>query len=488
MNRFKRSFFDNMVIWYLFIATLCFVAMILFTNYNITHLLVNERTSSLQSQARLIATQYAKSYFEKATNNIQLNEQLASLQSLLGTEIWIADDKGQFIAVSSERSITAHPDSSDTTLPPSLSDISNTLPLTDSFSLTGNFYEYFDNDTLSVGIPLVASDKPIGYIIVHSSLSDLSEIKSNILQVIYLAFFVVLLFSLLFLYHFTRKIINPLEQINHAAWDYSNGNFETELSVEDKNEIGQLADSLNNMANELQKMEDYRKNFIANVSHDFRSPLTSIKGYLEAIQDGTIPPERQKHYIDVVLNETNRLTKLTSGLLTLNDINSKTLILKKTIFNINEMILNTIDSFEGIAIKKNVQILPDVTNTPLYVYADKDKIYQVIYNLLDNALKFSHPKSEIFVTALILNGDKVSISVKDNGDGISSEHQKHIWERFYKADTSRGKDKSGTGLGLSIVKEIIKAHDENITLQSKEGQGSDFTFTLPHAQSKSRDS
>lgn len=475
MKKFKRSFFDHIVLWYLTILTLCFAGIVLFTNYNVTRLLVSERTASLQSQARLIATQYAKSYFDKTTNNVQLNEQLASLQSLLGTEIWIADANGQLIAVSSGSS-----------LPTSLSDISDSISQTDSFAVTGNFYGLFENETLSVGIPLVSSNRPVGYIILHSSLSDVSQICSNILKFIYLAFLLVLLLSLLALYHFTRKILNPLAQINLAALDYSNGNFDTELAVEDKNEIGQLADSLNNMAGELQKMEEYRKNFIANVSHDFRSPLTSIKGYLEAIQDGTIPPERQGHYIDVVLNETKRLTKLTSGLLTLNDINSQTLILKKTIFNINEMILNIIESFEGIADKKKLRILPDLPESDLYVYADREKIYQVIYNLVDNAIKFSHPESQIFITALTVNENKVSISVKDNGDGIRTEHQKHIWERFYKADTSRGKDKSGTGLGLSIVKEIMKAHDETITLESEEGHGSNFTFTLPCAPSEQK--
>jgi signal transduction histidine kinase len=288
-----------------------------------------------------------------------------------------------------------------------------------------------------------------------------------------------LLSALLFLYHFTRKILNPLDKINQTARAYSNGSFDEKLEISDKNEIGELANSLNDMADELQKMEDYRKNFIANVSHDFRSPLTSINGYLKAIQEGVIPPERQSHYIDVVLNETKRLTKLTSGLLTLNDFNSNSLIVKKSVFNINEIILSTIDAFEGNAIKKNVSILPDISSKPLKVYADKEKIYQVLYNLIDNALKFSHPNSTIFVTALPADNDKVTISVKDNGDGISKEHQKHIWERFYKADSSRGKDKSGTGLGLSIVREIIKAHDETITLQSKAGSGSTFQFTLP---------
>lgn len=476
MRLFQRSFFDKLILFYIILGSVCFWGMVYFTNHNITRLLINERTTSLQSQARLIATQYAKDYFEGDLTNVELLEQLDSLKTLLGIDIWITDKNGQLIAAS-----PTDPNSNNTPTPVQLSQLSDKLDVHQSFVKTGQFYGCFSTDTLSVGIPLILKERQVGYIILHASLADTSDIKSGILKVLYLAYLVVMLLSLLLLHHFTKRVLDPLEQINHVASEYRKGNFESPLQVEDKNEIGQLADSLNDMADELQKMEEYRKNFISNVSHDFRSPLTSIKGYLEAIQDGTIPPERQAHYIDVVLGETKRLTKLTSGLIALNDFNSNTLILKKKIFDISEMILTIMDSFEGIAIKKQVRLLPDIPGTPVKAYADPDKIYQVIYNLVDNALKFSNSGSSIFVTLLILDDDKIKISVKDNGEGISDDHQKHIFERFYKADTSRGKDKAGSGLGLAIVKEIIKAHNESITLQSKEHEGADFSFTLPLA-------
>ena len=479
---FRKSFFDNLILFYLFILAVCFASMVCYTDYIVNHLLINERTSSLQSQARLIATQYAKSYFDKDTNNVQLEEQLTSLNSLLNIDIWITDANGQLIAASSRSQSNGIEEKQE--LSKNLQDIAAMINLSQSFAKTGNFYELFEENTLSVGIPMQYKDKKVGYIFLHSSLSDVGSIKSTIIQVLCLAYLLITLFSLLILYHFTKKVLNPLDQINAVALEYSNGNFDTSLSVNDKNEIGQLADSLNNLAGELQKMEDYRKNFISNVSHDFRSPLTSIKGYLEAMQDGTIPPERQSHYIDVVLNETKRLTKLTSSLITLNDFNSSTLILKKSIFDLSQTIQITVDSFEGLANKKKVELLPDLPSNPVMVYADQDKIYQVLYNLIDNALKFSRENSSIFVTVLPISEDKVHISVKDKGQGISEEQQKHIWERFYKADSSRGKDKHGSGLGLAIVKEIIKAHNETITLESEEGKGADFSFSLPAAPSQ----
>lgn len=485
-GKFKKSFFDNLVWAYLLIASICFAGLALFTNYSIQQLLVNERAASLQSQARLIATQYAKNYFEGNINNVQLSEQLTYLQSLLGQEIWLADENGQFIAISSDRTILPDDEKiSEGQLPSTLDKVSGTIPLHRSFVRTGGFHGLLPQTTISVGIPIVTGSVYTGYIVLHSSMEDIVNIKDGLLKMLCLAYFVVLLLCLLFIYHLSKKILVPLEQINQVAADYSNGNFDTLLEIDEKNEIGELATSLNHMADELQKVEQYRMNFISNVSHDFRSPLTSIKGYLEAIQDGTIPTEKQSHYIDVVLNETNRLTKLTSGLLTLKDFNSPSaIILKKRIFDINEMITTTIDSFEGNAEKRDIKILPDIPPTPLMVYADKDKIYQVVYNLLDNALKFSQPHSSIFITALDLDENRVSISVKDMGDGISEEHQKHIWERFYKADTSRGKDKSGTGLGLAIVKEVIKAHDQTITVESSEGKGTTFTFTLQKSNTR----
>lgn len=479
---FRKSFFDNMILFYLFILALCFAGMVYYSDFIVNHLLISERTSSLQSQARLIATQYAKSYFDKDTNNVQLEEQLTSLNSLLNIDIWIADVDGQLIAASPRSQSNGIEEKRE--LYQKLQEITSKIYLTESFAMTGNFYGLFEDNTLSVGIPMQYKDRQVGYIFLHSSLSDMSSIKSTIIQVLCLAYLLIMLFSLLILYHFTKKVLNPLDKINSVALDYSNGNFDSSLTVDDKYEIGQLADSLNNMAGELQKMEDYRKNFISNVSHDFRSPLTSIKGYLEAMQDGTIPPERQAHYIDVVLNETRRLTKLTSSLITLNDFNSSSLILKKSIFDLSHTIQLTIDSFEGIANKKKVQLLPDLPSDPVMVYADQDKIYQVLYNLIDNALKFSNENSSIFITVLPASEDKVHISVKDKGKGISEEQQKHIWERFYKADSSRGQDKHGSGLGLAIVKEIIKAHNETITLESKEGKGADFSFSLPLAPSQ----
>ena len=233
------------------------------------------------------------------------------------------------------------------------------------------------------------------------------------------------------------------------------------------------------MSDEISKSDDYQKQFIANVSHDFRSPLTSIKGYLEAILDGTIPEELEPKYLMRLISETERLTKLTQSMLSLGTLDKKG-FLSRTNFDVNRVIRDVCASFEMTCQKKELVFELTFAEKKEMVYADYSKIQQVLYNLIDNALKFSNPKSSIAIRTGI-RGQKVFVSIKDTGIGIPKRDLAKIWDRFYKADQSRGKDKHGTGLGLSIVKSIITAHGENIDCVSTEGVGTEFTFTLPQA-------
>ena len=271
----------------------------------------------------------------------------------------------------------------------------------------------------------------------------------------------------------------PLQKITEGANEYAAGNLEYRIDLNTRDEMGYLAGTLNYMSGELNKLEEYQRNFIANVSHDFRSPLTSIKGYLEAIIDGTIPPEMYEKYLTRVISETERLTKLTQGMLTLNSLDSKG-YLSRSSFDINRVIKDTAASFEGTCEKKNINFELTFSDSMQMVYADLGKIQQVLYNLIDNAIKFSHQDSTIYIQTRIKN-EKIFVSVKDTGIGIPKDSVQKVFDRFYKSDLSRGKDKKGTGLGLAIVKEIIQAHGENIDVVSTEGVGSEFIFSLPLA-------
>lgn len=310
-------------------------------------------------------------------------------------------------------------------------------------------------------------------------MSVIWEMSNSNLNVVYITAAILFILSLTILLVFTNTVYFPLKKITEGANEYAAGNLDYRIELNSRDEMGYLAGTLNYMSGELNKLEEYQRNFIANVSHDFRSPLTSIKGYLEAIIDGTIPPEMYEKYLTRVISETERLTKLTQGMLTLNSLDSKG-YLSRSSFDINRVIKDTAASFEGTCEKKNINFELTFSDNIQMVYADLGKIQQVLYNLIDNAIKFSHQDSTIYIQTRIKN-EKIFVSVKDTGIGIPKDSVKKVFDRFYKSDLSRGKDKKGTGLGLAIVKEIIQAHGENIDVVSTEGVGSEFIFSLPLA-------
>lgn len=270
----------------------------------------------------------------------------------------------------------------------------------------------------------------------------------------------------------------PLRKLCHAAKKFSVNRTNPPIILHTHDEYQELAEALNIIGNDLNNFDEYQRAFISNISHDFRSPLTSIRGYAQAMLDGTIPYEAQEKYLNIILSETERLTNLTSNLLELNSFNRESVLLDITNFNIHETILQTVNTLEGTATKKGITFVLDFnTQKELIVNADEGKIHQVLYNLIDNAIKFSHHNSEIRI-GTTKKGEKIFVSVKDSGIGIPKDSVNKVFDRFYKTDLSRGKDKKGTGLGLSISKEIINSHNQTINVVSTEGVGTEFIFTL----------
>lgn len=325
--------------------------------------------------------------------------------------------------------------------------------------------------------PIHVNYQTRGYVIIHQPMAHLEQAQYDLLNLLYLTGLVIFLLSFLLLFLFRKCVYRPLGEIIHAADEYAAGNLKYRCTVSSDDELGYLSATLNYMASELNNSEEYQRKFISNVSHDFRSPLTSIRGYLVAILDGTIPPELQEKYLNIVIRETERLNKLTEGLLTLNQLSSNTTGLNLSDFDINRTIKDTCASFEGRCRSKNIRFNLTFSDKITMVQADFGKIQQVLYNLIDNALKFSKDDSTIDIETYSRNG-KVFVSVKDHGCGIAKENQKKIFERFYKADNSRGKDKQGTGLGLAITREILHAHQQNIDVISTPDVGTEFIFTL----------
>ncbi|MFA9378252.1 MAG: sensor histidine kinase [Lachnotalea sp.] len=470
----KNRIYLKFLLTYLLFGVLSFVTVATLTSELTLKHLKEKKAESLYKEANIIVSKYASGFYKGELNIDTFHNHLEAMDAYLSSTIWIVNSEGKIIINSTE-----YTDLSNLTV------IENFDPTISgsSYYQTGNFYGMFEYNMLSVISPITSNYKIKGYLIILTPMSEIIASRDKILNITYITLAVIFLLSTILMIAFTKMVYIPIRKITFGANEYATGNLKYELDIKKDDEIGYLANTLNYMSSELSKSEEYQKKFISNISHDFRSPLTSIKGYIEAIIDGTIPPEMQEKYLNIILFETERLTKLTSSLLTLNNFDIKGSMLEISDFDINSVIKKTASTFEGTCTTKKISIELILTGHHLYVSADMSKIQQVLYNLIDNAIKFSHNNSIIYVETTEKNG-KIFVSVKDAGIGIPKDSLKKIWERFYKTDLSRGKDKKGTGLGLSIVKEVVQAHCENINVISTEGVGTEFIFTLPLSKPK----
>ncbi|MCI7597032.1 MAG: HAMP domain-containing sensor histidine kinase [Lachnospiraceae bacterium] len=467
----RKTLYWKFCLAYLIFGIFGFIVVAVFvSNMTLEHL-KREKADALYKEATLIANTYAFDLYDTTVSLDTVKKQLDALDTYLSATIWIINPSGRMIL--------------DSTQPVDVENeriVENFDPTVTlgSYYTIGNFFDSFEEDMLSVFAPITSNYTVKGYVVIHSSMDSLIASKENLLKISYIMLILLFLLSLIILIFFTEIVYIPLRKITTATEQYASGNMHYELQIESEDEMGYLASTLSYMAGEIAKSEDNQKKLVANVSHDFRSPLTSIRGFLEAMLDGTIATEDYPKYIGIVLNETQRLIKLTNSLLTLNNLNTKGMILEKTVFDLNRVIRDTVTSFEPSCRDKRIAIKLILTGELMPVKADMGKIQQVLYNLLDNAIKFSHPDSAIKIETYEKHS-KIFVSVKDSGIGIPKDSLKQIWNRFYKTDLSRGKDKKGTGLGLSITREIIQSHDENINVISTEGVGTEFVFSLPIA-------
>ncbi len=283
--------------------------------------------------------------------------------------------------------------------------------------------------------------------------------------------------ALIAVYLISEKITEPLKEMSNAAKAFAQGKLDVRVPVRGHDEIAELAVAFNNMADSLVKAEDMRRTFLANVSHDLRTPMTTIAGFIDGILDGAIPPEKHSYYLGVIASEVRRLSRLVNSLLDISRMQAGERKFEKVSFDICEMARQIILSFEKRVDEKKLDIAFNCDDEKIYVFADRDAIYQVIYNLCDNAVKFSERSGELAIN-IIKKDKKILFSVRNTGSGIAKEDQPYLFDRFYKSDKSRGLDKTGVGLGLYIVKTIIDQHEERIWVESEENSYCKFVFTL----------
>lgn len=429
-------------------------------------------TSDIYQTAHRIAESDLVRHNITSTNVESVQNTLSLAANYPDTIIWIINSNGQIILSTRKDISPDHPINLDGFDPASWGS---------NYYQIGDFYGYFHDSRLSTIAPITEHLNIRGYVAVHYLMSDLYQSRSSLLWIIQLLFVITYLMTAVLFLFYSFYIRKPLYAITKGASEFANGNLSYQIPVKSENELGYLASNLNYMADKLNRNGEYQRQFISNISHDFRSPLTSIKGYVEAMIDGTIPVEMQEKYLKIISYEAERLEKLTRGLLTLNELDIHKRMLNIQDFDINQTIKSTAASFEGTCTTRQILLELILSGQTLYAHADLEQIQQVLYNLLSNAIKFSPDHSTITIETTEKNG-KIFVSVKDHGIGIPKSSLNRIWERFYKIDRSRGKDQKGTGLGLAIVKEIISAHGQHINVISTEGVGTEFIFTLEKAK------
>ncbi|MBQ6875418.1 MAG: HAMP domain-containing histidine kinase, partial [Lachnospiraceae bacterium] len=353
-----KSLYSKFILGYLLFGLLGFITIATFSS-EATHLYLIEKTStSMYDEANLLASTYSDIYEGKNMSLADAKPQLEAVATYLDVAAWVLDHRGTIIA---ETAPAFHVNRTVTGFDPTAT--------ADKTYMIGSFFGMFSEETLSVIAPITGNFQTYGYVVMHLPMSQVYQDQNAILNIVYVTSAIIFLLSLIILLVFTKTVYFPLKKITAGAKEYADGNLNYEIRLTSSDEMGYLANTLNYMSDELNKMEDYQRSFIANVSHDFRSPLTSIKGYLEAILDGTIPPELYDKYLNIVIAETERLNKLTQSMLALNSMDSKG-FLSRSNFDINRVIKGTAATFEGTCNAKNIVLDLTFSDDSTMVYAD----------------------------------------------------------------------------------------------------------------------
>ncbi len=346
----------------------------------------------------------------------------------------------------------------------------------------GDFGGLYDRKVLTVGVPLYYDGAVVGAMFFNTPMPELNGMVGEILCMFAVSAVITLIFAFGFIYIQANRISKPIKEINRAAMDIAAGRFEQRMMVTTTDEIGQLASSFNFMADSLERLEQMRSSFVSDVSHELRTPMTSISGFIQGILDGTIPEEKHDEYLNIVLDETKRLTRLVNNMLESSKISSLQYNLDMGEFDITEMVRRAVIQLENKISQKDLELEVDFEDEVIKVMADGDSIRRVIINVLDNAVKFSYNNTKIGIKVWT-EGSKVLTSIGNYGMGLEGTELRTVFDRFYKTDKSRSNDKQGAGLGLYLVKNIMQCHKQDIWVESTPVPGANmrytkFTFTL----------
>ena len=355
----------------------------------------------------------------------------------------------------------------------------NELKQTGNVSRYDTLENFFGERHMTYLQPIVSGDgKTVGMVMTCSMSTAMDELLEAMIRTIVMSMLWLMLAALIAVYFITERLVSPIRAMSKAAREFAGGQFDVRVQVNGNDEVAELADAFNNMAASLQSSDETRRLFLANVSHDLRTPMTTIRGYIDGILCGAIKGDMIPHYLEVISGEVQRLSRLVSSLLDITRIQAGERKFTIAPFDICEMAREIIIFSEQRLEAKNLDVVFDADRDNMFVGGDREAIHQVLSNICDNAIKFSDDYGKYIVSVKDI-GTKIEVSVYNEGDGIPEEDLPHVFDRFYKGDKSRGLDKTGVGLGLYISRTIIEAHREKIKVESEYGKWCRFSFTLP---------
>lgn len=332
------------------------------------------------------------------------------------------------------------------------------------------------------GYPVtLAGGAPVGLVVTVSEADPFGGMTETLIRTVLLTSLWIILGALVVLYLFCERVAGPLREMGHVTKSFAKGHFDRRVTVVGCDEIATLGTAFNQMADSLEQLETMRNSFISNVSHDLRTPMTTILGFIEGLNSGAIPEEKREYYLGVISEEVRRLSRLVTELLDLSRLQSGTRKFDFAPFDICEMARLILIANEQRIDERRLEVAFCAETDNILVNGDRDAIHQVLYNLCDNAIKFAKEGGVLRITIAPVSRRKIGVTVYNEGEGIPTDDIPFVFDRFYKSDKSRGRDKTGAGLGLYISKTIMDAHGEDLTLESEEGRFCAFTFTLPIA-------
>ncbi|MDY3928651.1 MAG: HAMP domain-containing sensor histidine kinase [Clostridia bacterium] len=463
---FSRMFWNDVIIVFTALATMICTLVVLFSDYVNDRQFENDMKAAKNIQFMTIYLEIKNPDYR---NYYIYNNFLKQYSEFIEADIIVVNAAGSVHAATN--SVARVP-----------ADMNDKVLSGKTIRVNSTFGGAYQKNVFVVGVPIMYNDNIVGGIYFNTQIPNLRGRLRDYYVLLLFPAIISIIIGCIISYIKSKKITSPLKEINKGVLELASGNFSKRISV-NNDELGQLASSFNYMADSLERLDGLRTRFVSDVSHELRTPMTSISGFVAGILDGTIPPEKEKEYLQIVYDESVRLTKLTNDMLEMTKMQSAEYKLDISEFDINELVRICIIQLEQKIESKNLELEVDFEPEKINVLADKDAIKRVIINIIENAVKFSYENTKIIIKTEIQD-KKVNVSVGNFGAGISEDEMKNIFDRFYKTDKSRSEDKKGAGLGLSLAKNIMNLHKQKIWVESfvaKEGSNvkfTRFTFTL----------